>query len=340
MHKPTRYLLLVLLLLVLAPVRMRKGPDDRSFEGKHLTCVIDLQGYRSRTLSYPVGYNYEMLRCFAREQHCGLEIILAEPEDSIADYLAIDSIMLVVRPAADSTGGYPSKALADSSCWVTRDARTRRAVNRWLTNFGFSEESVRVRERFTPSYEPYRRAASGKSYTLAGPYDELVRKYAANLGWDWHLLEAVVWQESQFRIEARSPRGALGLMQMMPSTARKYGVDDMLDPEENLRAGVEYLAKLQRMFDGRVAPEDLPRFTLAAYNAGEGRILDCIRMAQTLGMPHQTWQDIVEVIPHMREEAGVGADTVLQLGYFKGYETLAYIRLTDSLSRAFRCIVP
>ena len=173
-----------------------------------------------------------------------------------------------------------------------------------------------------------------------GDVDELVRKYAANLGWDWHLLEAVVWQESQFRIEARSPRGALGLMQMMPSTARKYGVDDMLDPEENLRAGVEYLAKLQRMFDGRVAPEDLPRFTLAAYNAGEGRILDCIRMAQTLGMPHQTWQDIVEVIPHMREEAGVGADTVLQLGYFKGYETLAYIRLTDSLSRAFRCIVP
>ena len=128
-------------------------------------------------------------------------------------------------------------------------------------------------------------------------------------------------------------------MQMMPATATRYGVDDMLDPEENLRAGAGYLARLQSMFTPYAASGELSKFTLAAYNAGEGRILDCIRYARALGMPCSTWDDIEAVIPFMREPSEK-ADSVLRLGPIKGVETISYIHRTDSLWSAFRAIVP
>lgn len=77
---------------------------------------------------------------------------------------------------------------------------------------------------------------------------------------------AVVATESAFNPRARSPKGALGLMQLMPDTARRLGVADPLDPEANLRGGVRYLSMLLDMFD------DLS-LALAAYNAGEGAVI-------------------------------------------------------------------
>ena len=338
MKKWARYLVAVVFLLLVAGLRVWQGAEEVSFEGGHFTCVLDLQGHKAGGMNYSVGFNYEMLRHFALAQHCGMEVILAEPEDSISDYLSIDTVDIVVRPWKDGHSPLPSRVLADSSTWVSRDKSVQRAVNRWLANFEHAPEYQDIRERFTPSYEPLKRAASGNSYKYAGPYDALVKKYAAAIGWDWRMLEAVIWQESKFRIEARSPKGAVGLMQMMPSTARRYGVDDMLDPEENIRAGADYLRKLGQMFAGRAATQnDLSRFTLAAYNAGEGRVLDCIRFGESLGMPNSTWADIEEIIPWMQLAEPY---SITRHGVFKGRETIAYIHRIDTLYRAFCVIAP
>ena len=89
-------------------------------------------------------------------------------------------------------------------------------------------------------------------------------------GVDAHLVDAVIHVESRHRATARSPKGALGLMQVMPATAARYGVaraQDLLDPATNLDVGVRYLRDLLVMFEGRT---DL---ALAAYNAGEGNVL-------------------------------------------------------------------
>ena len=325
--------LAAVLALAIVPFPTGKAPEDISFHGGHLTCVIDLGGYRSGVMKYSTGFNYEILQRFARDHHCGMEVILAA--DTLDDYLAVDTIDFIVRPFAGEDNVRP---LADSTCWVASSPPVQRALNRWLTLFSFGLEYPSVVERFTPSYEPFARAASGRPYANAGPYDALVKKYAATLDWDWRLLEAVVWQESKFRIEARSPRGAVGLMQMMPTTATRYGVEDMLDPEDNLRAGTEYLGRLSRIFAPYAEGGELDKFTLAAYNAGEGRILDCIRFAQAIGKPCSTWDDLEAVIPLMREVSA--EDSVLRLGYFKGYETISYIHLTDSLYRAFCTIAP
>ena len=81
------------------------------------------------------------------------------------------------------------------------------------------------------------------------------------------LIHAVVRAESAYRSDAVSPKGAVGLMQLMPATAARYGVSNRSDPAENLRGGTEYLRDLLEMFD-----HDL-QLALAAYNAGENAVI-------------------------------------------------------------------
>jgi hypothetical protein len=97
--------------------------------------------------------------------------------------------------------------------------------------------------------------------------DSLIKINAAQHGIDPYLVFCVIEQESQFKTFARSPKGAQGLMQLMPGTARRLGVRKPYDPGENISGGVRYLKELLTMFDGRV---DL---VLASYNAGEGAVM-------------------------------------------------------------------
>jgi len=98
--------------------------------------------------------------------------------------------------------------------------------------------------------------------------DQLIRTHAARVAIDPYLVFLVIEQESHFHPGAVSPKGARGLMQLMPGTARRFGVTRPFDAAENIRGGTQYLKQLLTMFNGRV---DL---ALASYNAGEGRVLD------------------------------------------------------------------
>jgi len=98
-------------------------------------------------------------------------------------------------------------------------------------------------------------------------YDSYIEQYATSYGVDPVLVRAVIQVESDFNPRCASRKNARGLMQLIPETARRYGVADVYDPEQNIRGGVKYLADLLSMFPG-----DLPR-ALAAYNAGEGAVL-------------------------------------------------------------------
>lgn len=93
----------------------------------------------------------------------------------------------------------------------------------------------------------------------------MIERHAAARGLDPALVHAVIKAESAYRPEAVSPKGAVGLMQVMPATGRRFGVSDLAQPESNLKAGTTYLRHLLDRFD------DVP-LALAAYNAGEGAV--------------------------------------------------------------------
>jgi soluble lytic murein transglycosylase-like protein len=98
-------------------------------------------------------------------------------------------------------------------------------------------------------------------------YSHIIRTAAKAYGVESSLVHAVISAESGYDRYAISRTGAMGLMQLMPDTARRYGVQNMMDPTENIHGGVRYLADLLAMFKGRV---DL---AVAAYNAGENAVI-------------------------------------------------------------------
>lgn len=106
-------------------------------------------------------------------------------------------------------------------------------------------------------------------YAVTDPsaYDRLIRRTAAQQQVDPALIKAVMHVESGFNPHAVSDKGAMGLMQVMPDTAQRYGVEDLFDPAQNVRAGALYLRDLQKMFRNNM------RLVLAAYNAGENAVL-------------------------------------------------------------------
>ena len=165
-------------------------------------------------------------------------------------------------------------------------------------------------------------------HELAGglsPYDELVKREAATHGFDWPLIVAQMYQESRFDPKARSHAGALGLMQILPRTAREFGVRDLRDPEQSIRAGVAYLSWLHSRFAPDLTVKDRMWFALAAYNAGYGHVTDARRLASgELGLDPNRWFDNVEEAMRLLSKRAYYRNTVH--GYVRGHEVVKYVR--------------
>ena len=104
------------------------------------------------------------------------------------------------------------------------------------------------------------------SGAIQGEFDELIRSASGRYNVDADLIRAVIKTESDFRSNARSNKGAMGLMQLMPDTARLHNVSDAYNPDENVDGGVRHLRMLLERYQGNL------ELSLAAYNAGAGAV--------------------------------------------------------------------
>lgn len=115
-----------------------------------------------------------------------------------------------------------------------------------------------------PAPESSALAMPGDALTVHETFDPIITRLAAEKGVDASIVRAVIQVESGYQPRARSSKGALGLMQVMPATGRQYGITNLYDPSSNIRAGVTHLKTLLDRFPLTLA--------LAAYNAGEGAV--------------------------------------------------------------------
>jgi len=139
-------------------------------------------------------------------------------------------------------------------------------------------------------------------------YEPLIRAQAAKQALRADLVRAVIQVESGYNARARSPKGAMGLMQLMPATAREMGVRNAYDPSENIRGGTAYLRRLIDRYDGN---EEL---ALAAYNAGS----DAVDRHGRAVPPYQETQDYVKKVGRISEVQQVSRKRVV----YKTYEVV------------------
>jgi soluble lytic murein transglycosylase-like protein len=130
--------------------------------------------------------------------------------------------------------------------------------------------------------------------TRTGAYEPLIQEHAQRHSLRPELVRAVIQVESGFNARALSPKGAMGLMQLMPATARDLGVLDAYDPEDNIRGGTRYLRLLLDKYNGD------ERLALAAYNAGPGAV-------DTYGRRVPPYRETVNYVQRVGSRAGAGS---------------------------------
>jgi membrane-bound lytic murein transglycosylase F len=167
---------------------------------------------------------------------------------------------------------------------------------------------------------PYLTAETG---TLS-PFDDAFREYAAIPGWDWRLVAAQAFQESRFNPQAHSWAGAVGLMQIMPRTARELHANPA-DPRQSVQAACRYLWKLDDAWKDSITDEaERVKFILASYNVGLGHVQDAVRLAKKNGDDPTSWIDVSYWLIR-KSKRSVYNDPVVKHGFARGTEPVAYV---------------
>ena len=160
--------------------------------------------------------------------------------------------------------------LAAICTWLLWPAQAEAQIYAWRDAQGTLVLSDRALVAPTKIYEvagaPSYRSTRPMASPAANEYDPLVLEHATRQALRPELVKAVIQVESGFNPWARSPKGAMGLMQLMPATARDLGVHDPYDPAENIRGGTVYLRQLLDKYSGN------EQLALAAYNAGSNAV--------------------------------------------------------------------
>jgi membrane-bound lytic murein transglycosylase MltF len=169
---------------------------------------------------------------------------------------------------------------------------------------------------------------SGADYRRFEATIALFEKYGGRYSFDPLMLAAQGYQESRLRQDARSPVGAIGIMQVMPATGAELGVGDITLTEANIHAGTKYMSQLMTKFfpDASFGDFDRPLFAFASYNAGPGRIARLRKEAEKRGFDPNKWFNNVEILT--AENVGLETTTYVRniFKYYVAYTLVEEVR--------------
>ena len=161
-----------------------------------------------------------------------------------------------------------------------------------------------------------------KINTTLPTYRKLFQKAQDITGIDWRLLAALGYQESHWDPMATSPTGVRGLMMLTADTADSLGVDDRLNPTENIPAGARYLQSLRDVIPNHVPEPDRTWMALAAYNTGQAHLEDARVLAQRQKLNPDSWTDLKKTLPLLSKTL---FHTTVKHGYARGGEAVIFV---------------
>ena len=235
-----------------------------------------------------------------------------------------DSINIQLRVGFEQRSSW---AVAKRNQWLAD------SINLWAASSNAQEYSKQaLKHYFEMNRGP--KPDSVKVDTLAvtppggiSPYDQVFKQYAKEMGWDWRLLAAIAYSESGFDPNATSWMGARGIMQVMPRTARSFGVkeEDLGNAEVSIRVASKILKELEGIMRSRTGGGDRIKFILAAYNAGSGHVTDAIALARKYELNPRVWSENVEQAMLWKMDPEYYNDSVCSNGYCRGTEPVDYV---------------
>ena len=215
LQRRTRNVIISLTIICLTPLcekgRILSGAHSvNAYAGEEIICAIDLGNEMYSPHGLETGLNYRLVGEFAKANHCNVKIIAAEKGANYIDSLRHGKVDLVITHSTDLHDLSVLREMSGCSSWVVigADCDKVRQMNSWISHVTGSGEFQRLQSLYSTPFNPHKRAERGVITSTISPYDEIIRKHARALGWDWRMVAAVVWQESKFSISSRSSRGA------------------------------------------------------------------------------------------------------------------------------------
>ncbi len=260
------------------------------------------------------------------------EQLIAMVADGKIDYTVADEMLAKV--AAKIYPGIDVKmpiSFHQKIAWAVRKDQKPLldTINSWLSSFNKSVEARLLYNKYFKNISS-KQIAKSEYFSYTGnrlsPYDDIIKKEAARLGWDWRLLASMIYQESQFKPDVRSWVGAYGLMQLMPETMKEFQVDTSSSISRQINAGVRLLKSFNSQIPDSITDSTQRiKFTLASYNGGLGHILDARRLASKAKKDPNRWDGNVDYFVLHLSEKKFYHDPLVRNGYMRGWETYQFV---------------
>ncbi len=153
-------------------------------------------------------------------------------------------------------------------------------------------------------------------------YKKIILEESLKYEFDWRLVVAVVYQESHFNPNAKSFTNVRGLMQVTAIAAEEMGIEDRLNPEQSIKAGIKYLNKMVNKFDYIKNDYERMLFALASYNIGYGHVMDAMVLAKNMGLDEIRWHSLKTTLPLLSKPKYYKKT---KHGYARGWEPVQYV---------------
>jgi len=259
--------------------------------------------------------------------------IIAKVAEGEYDFTVADKDIAMINATYYDNIDIETKiSLPQKVAWAVRKTspNLKGAVDKWLTSMKDKTVYYVIYNKYFKNRKGFGKRVSSDYSSLAGgqisPYDDLFYKYSDEINWDWRLLSAQAYQESHFKPNLTSWAGAVGLMQVLPTTAKSYGITKLQHPESNVRAGVRYLNYLIDFWEQIPDSTQRVKFVLASYNAGPGHVADARRLAEKYGKDPNIWEGNVDQYIKLKSQPKYYRDEVVRHGYCRGSEPYQYVK--------------